>query len=168
MEEYTGSMFKLNATNYSIWKYWMEDLLFCRDLYDSIKGDSTKPKDKDDNLGTSKSETIDLIRQLIDNNIYHHVAQVTDVKALWDELVNLDAWKTPQNNAFLVKEFVHLCYQDGEIELGCKLFLKKVRHVPEIRLDLISMGQLDDEGFSNKFSSGRWKLSKGSLIMVRR
>ncbi|PKI46120.1 hypothetical protein CRG98_033515 [Punica granatum] len=38
-----------------------------------------------------------------------------------------------------------------ETELGCKLLLKK----------------LDDEGYSNEFSNGRWKLSKGSLIMAR-
>ncbi|PKI56092.1 hypothetical protein CRG98_023524 [Punica granatum] len=55
----------------------------------------------------------------------------------------------------------------NETELGCKLLLKKVRHVPEIRLNLISMGQLDDEGYSNEFSNGRWKLSKGSLIVAR-
>ncbi|PKI46705.1 hypothetical protein CRG98_032900 [Punica granatum] len=54
-----------------------------------------------------------------------------------------------------------------ETELGCKLLLKKVRHVPEIRLNLISTGQLDDEGYSNEFSNGRWKLSKGSLIVAR-
>ncbi|PKI36655.1 hypothetical protein CRG98_042960 [Punica granatum] len=35
-----------------------------------------------------------------------------------------------------------------ETELGCKLLLKKVRHVPEIRLNLISTGQLDDEGYN--------------------
>ncbi|PKI68495.1 hypothetical protein CRG98_011133 [Punica granatum] len=55
----------------------------------------------------------------------------------------------------------------SKTELGCKLLLKKVRHVPEIRLNLISTGQLDDEGYSNKFSNGRWKLSKGSLIVAR-
>ncbi|PKI40026.1 hypothetical protein CRG98_039596 [Punica granatum] len=35
-----------------------------------------------------------------------------------------------------------------ETELGCKLLLKKVRHIPEIRLNLISTGQLDDEGYN--------------------
>ncbi|PKI36969.1 hypothetical protein CRG98_042670 [Punica granatum] len=49
-----------------------------------------------------------------------------------------------------------------EAELGCKLLLKKVGHVPEIRLNLISTGQLDDKGYS----SGRWKLSKGSLVVA--
>ncbi|PKI40481.1 hypothetical protein CRG98_039117 [Punica granatum] len=107
-------MFKLNATNYSIWKYRMEDLLFCRDLYDLIEGDSAKPKDKDDKAWESTNQkTIGLIRQWIDNSIYHHVAQETNAKALWDKLTNLYARKTPQNKAFLVKKLVHLRYQDG-------------------------------------------------------
>ena len=35
--------------------------------------------------------------------------------------------------------------------LGSKLILKDVRHVPDIRLNLISAGKLDDEGFVNYF-----------------
>ncbi|PKI37584.1 hypothetical protein CRG98_042008 [Punica granatum] len=54
-----------------------------------------------------------------------------------------------------------------ETELRCKLLLNKVRNVPEIRLNLISTGQLDDKCYSNEFSNGRWKLSKGSLIVAR-
>ena len=30
----------------------------------------------------------------------------------------------------------------------CKLLLKDVRHVPEVRLNLISAGRLDDEGYT--------------------
>ncbi|PKI47152.1 hypothetical protein CRG98_032466 [Punica granatum] len=270
MDESTGSMFKLNTTNYYIWKSWMEDLLFCRDLYDPIERDLVKPKDKDDKAWErTNQKTIGLIRQRIDNSIYHHVAQETNAKVLWDKLENLYARKTPQNKAFLVNKLVHLRYQDGggmavymsnfqdivnqltnleiilpdelqaylllrtlpnnwdtlvvalgnstpdgklslatvtdslfneetrrkgpgisiqskalvteqrersqsrnssskhETELDCKLLLKKVRHVLEIRLNLISTGQLDDEDYSNEFSSGRWKLSKGLLIVAR-
>ncbi|GMP79351.1 hypothetical protein CsSME_00034932 [Camellia sinensis var. sinensis] len=44
-----------------------------------------------------------------------------------------------------------------ETNLGCKLLLKDVRHVPDIRLNLISTGKLDDEGYNNKFG----KICKG-------
>ena len=40
--------------------------------------------------------------------------------------------------------------------LGCKLLLKDVRHVPDIRLNLISTRKLDYEGFNYKFSDGIW------------
>jgi hypothetical protein len=34
-----------------------------------------------------------------------------------------------------------------ETSLGCKLILKKVRHVPDMRFHLISVGVFDDDGY---------------------
>ncbi|KAK8475366.1 hypothetical protein V6N11_057436 [Hibiscus sabdariffa] len=48
-----------------------------------------------------------------------------------------------------------------------KLILKDVRHAPDIRLNLISAGRLDDEGFCNTFCDGQWTLTKGSLVVAR-
>ena len=42
---YSGPMIKLIATNYSLWKSMMEDLLNCKDLYDPIGGDNAKSSD---------------------------------------------------------------------------------------------------------------------------
>ena len=36
-----------------------------------------------------------------------------------------------------------------ETNIGCKLPLKDVRHVPDMRLHLISTGTLDEEGYHN-------------------
>ena len=36
-KRYSGPMIKLIATNYSVWKSMMEDLLNYKDLYDLIK-----------------------------------------------------------------------------------------------------------------------------------
>ncbi|KAF8388510.1 hypothetical protein HHK36_027184 [Tetracentron sinense] len=44
--------------------------------------------------------------------------------------------------------------------------LKDVTHVLNLRLNLISCGKLDDKGYENHFWKGRWKLSKGSLIVA--
>ena len=54
-----------------------------------------------------------------------------------------------------------------EIGNGMKLVLKDVRHVPDIRFHLISVGRLDDDGYSNSFSNSKWKLTKGSLVVAR-
>ena len=55
-----------------------------------------------------------------------------------------------------------------ETNIGCKLLLRDVRHVPDIWLNLISAGKLDDEGrYNNNFSDGKWKLSKGSLAVAK-
>ena len=33
----SSGMIKLDASNYSVWKPMMEDLLYCKDLYELIK-----------------------------------------------------------------------------------------------------------------------------------
>ena len=54
-----------------------------------------------------------------------------------------------------------------ETNIGCKLLLRDVRLVLDIWLNLISTGKLDDEGYNNNFSDGKWKLSKGSLVVEK-
>ncbi|MCQ7691305.1 hypothetical protein NP199_24620 [Salmonella enterica] len=53
-----------------------------------------------------------------------------------------------------------------KINLGCKLVLKDVRHVVDLRLNLISIGRLDNEDYDSRFHKGQWKLSKGSLVIT--
>ena len=59
----------------------------------------------------------------------------------------------------------------GDVELetsiGCKLVLKDVRHVPEMRFSLISIGKLDDEGYHSHLGEGKRKLTKDSLVLAR-
>ena len=52
----------------------------------------------------------------------------------------------------------------------CKLVLKDLRHVPNMRLNLISVNELDDAGLVNQFSGGKWKITngvEGSLYVTR-
>lgn len=63
MKEIGGTIFKLNDLNYSIWKSWVEDLLFYKDLYDPIEEDLARPKDKDERAWERMNrKTIGLIR----------------------------------------------------------------------------------------------------------
>jgi hypothetical protein len=68
-------------------------------------------------------------------------------------------------------EAMHKVLGMGDIQLetsiGCKLILKDVRHVYEMRFNLISIGKLNDEGYYNYLEDGQWKLSKGSFILAR-
>lgn len=49
----------------------------------------------------------------------------------------------------------------------CKLKLKNVRHVPDIRLNLIYVKTLDIEGYHIYFGScGMCKITKGSLVVA--
>ena len=56
----------------------------------------------------------------------------------------------------------------GDVRLetsnGIVLILKNVKHILDIRMNLISIGKLDDEGFCNTFRDSQWKLTKGSMV----
>ena len=47
------------------------------------------------------------------------------------------------------------------------LFLKNVKDIPDIRMNLISTRKLDDEGFCNTFHDSQWKLTRGSMVVVK-
>ena len=50
---------------------------------------------------------------------------------------------------------------------GFVWLLEKVRHIPELRRNLIFVGQLDDEGHAILFVSGTWKVTKGARVLGR-
>ncbi|KAE8731332.1 Detected protein of unknown function [Hibiscus syriacus] len=45
--------------------------------------------------------------------------------------------------------------------------LKGVRHISDLKRNLISVRQLDGEGFSTTFSGCEWKITKGALVIAR-
>ena len=51
--------------------------------------------------------------------------------------------------------------------MGCKLILRDARHVLNIPLNTISVCRLDDEGYANYFGEGKWKVTKGSLVIEK-
>ena len=54
-----------------------------------------------------------------------------------------------------------------ETNMGCKLTLKDVRHVPNLRLNLMSDFVLDKQGYGNHFGKGKWKLTKGHWLLQK-
>uniref|UniRef100_A0A2N9FPQ8 Reverse transcriptase Ty1/copia-type domain-containing protein n=1 Tax=Fagus sylvatica TaxID=28930 RepID=A0A2N9FPQ8_FAGSY len=44
---------------------------------------------------------------------------------------------------------------------------RDVRHIPDMRLNLISISVLDKEGYESHLGNGKWKLFKGSLVFAR-
>ena len=50
---------------------------------------------------------------------------------------------------------------------GSTLVLQNVKHAPDIPLNLIFVGQLDDDGYHNDLCNGQRKITKCSLILDR-
>ena len=42
-----------------------------------------------------------------------------------------------------------------------------MRHIARLMQNLISIGQLDDEGHNMTFASGSWKVSKEAMVIAR-
>ena len=50
---------------------------------------------------------------------------------------------------------------------GSIWLLEKVRHILDLRRNLISIEQLDDEGHAILFVGGTWKVTKGVRVLAR-
>ena len=50
---------------------------------------------------------------------------------------------------------------------GSVWLLEKVQHIPDLRRNLIFVGQLDDEGHAILFVGGTWKVTKGVRVLAR-
>ena len=50
---------------------------------------------------------------------------------------------------------------------GFVWLLEKVRHIPDLKRNLIFVGQLDDEGHAILFVGGTWKVTKGARVLAR-
>ena len=92
----------------------IEDVLYCKDLHDTIEGDSAKPS-KMSNKDWEKlnRKTIGCIRQCIDVRVFHHVSQETNAEALWEKLKGLYERKTAQNKVFVARKLVNLKLKEG-------------------------------------------------------
>jgi len=50
---------------------------------------------------------------------------------------------------------------------GNQCLLKEVRHVPNIKKNLISIGQLGVQGCVTTFTDKTWKVTKGALVIEK-
>ncbi|RDX92790.1 hypothetical protein CR513_25027, partial [Mucuna pruriens] len=66
----------------------------------------------------------------------------------------------------LITSIPHIAKGHGAI----KMFrgVEGVKHAPDVRFNLIFVHMLDDGGYDNHFGHGKWKLTKGNLVVARR
>lgn len=49
---------------------------------------------------------------------------------------------------------------------GSKLFLQEVRHIPNLKKNLIFVSKLDSEGYKVSFEGKQWKIIKGAMVVM--
>ncbi|CAL9016332.1 unnamed protein product, partial [Prunus brigantina] len=74
-------MLKLTASNYSIWKPTMEDILYCKDLYEPLQLLGQKPEGKsDDAWSILNRKVVGQIRQWTAQNIASVIRRLVNLK----------------------------------------------------------------------------------------
>ena len=58
----------------------------------------------------------------------------------------------------------NVCLQNN---MGMQLLLRGIKHAPDVRFNLISIKVVDDAGYDNHFGFGKWKLTKGNLVVAK-
>ncbi|RVW29678.1 Retrovirus-related Pol polyprotein from transposon TNT 1-94 [Vitis vinifera] len=84
----------------------------------------------------------------------------------------LDDWVLDSGASFHTtphREIIQNYVADVRISLpnGSVWLLEKVRHIPDLKRNLISVGQLDDERHAILFVGGTWKVTKGARVLAR-
>ena len=66
-------MVRLNHSNWITWNPRMEDILYCKDLHEPIEG--VEPEGTSDaNWKKMNRKAIGHIRELVNDSVFHHVA----------------------------------------------------------------------------------------------
>lgn len=82
----------------------MEDLLYCKDMYEPILGDDAKPDGTSDAAWAKMHrKTIGHIRSWIDQSVFNHVSGETKADVMWKKLETTFERKHDLNKASLLK-----------------------------------------------------------------
>ncbi|KAI5342466.1 hypothetical protein L3X38_010341 [Prunus dulcis] len=92
----------------------MEDILYCKDLYEPLQLLRKKSEGKsDDAWSILNRKAVEQILQWMDQSVFHHVAQETDAYKLWTKLSSIYERKTVQNKALVIRRLMVL---DDELQ----------------------------------------------------
>jgi hypothetical protein len=74
----TSDMIKLDSSNYSLWKSIVEDILYCKDLYQLIVEEKLPTGVTKEKCRVLNRKAVGMIQLYINHNILHHVANDTN------------------------------------------------------------------------------------------
>ena len=103
------------------------------------------------------------VEWVVDSVASHHVIPT---KWLFTTYKACDFGVVKMSN-FIYSKIVRIDDVCIKTNVGCMLMLKHVRHVPNLRMNVFSTLAIDQAGYCNHLGNGRWKLSKGSLVVAR-
>jgi hypothetical protein len=91
----------------------MEDILYCKDLYEPILKEKIPTGVPEEEWRVLNQKAVGMIRLYINHNIFHHVANNTNAYEMWQKLESMYESKTAMNKVSVIKRLEKLEYQDG-------------------------------------------------------
>lgn len=88
----------------------MEDLLYCKDLYESIVRDKIPQGVTKEDWRVLHRKAVGMVCSYINHTILHHVANDIDAYKLWQKLESMYERKTAVNKASVIKRIAKLDY----------------------------------------------------------
>lgn len=82
-----GTMIKINYSNYSIWKILIEDLLCCKDLFESIELKGIRLATKNEaEWKMIDRKVVGIIRHSVEMTVINHIAHEKSAYLIWEKL----------------------------------------------------------------------------------
>ena len=136
-------------------------------------------QEKDDKNTTTPISNNDEVLVLLDECLHvdeKGVEQIVDIIAFYHTTPHLELFSNCRVGEFgtikmgnsshsKIVGMGDVCF---ETNMGHKLTLKYLSHVPDLRFNLMSSSVLDNQGYENHFGKGKWKLTKGPLVVAKR
>ena len=102
------------------------------------------------------------VEWVVDSAASHHYIPKREYFSTY-KAGHFDMVKIGNKSVSTIMRIGGICIQTS---MGCTLTLKDVRHILDLRLNLISVHMLDNDGYNHFINSGNWKLTKGSLVVA--
>ncbi|RDX91760.1 hypothetical protein CR513_26204, partial [Mucuna pruriens] len=142
------------------------------------KNKKGKSKEKDDDCVTTATgddlvilrdfESVNFVSDesmwIIDNGVLHCMLHQGMSSLHLTLQVDFGVLKMGNDGVTKVIGVADVCLQTNT---RMQLWLRGVKHVLDVRFNLIFVHMLDDDGYDNHFGHRKWKLTKGNLVVAR-
>ncbi|RDX66455.1 hypothetical protein CR513_54773, partial [Mucuna pruriens] len=131
------------------------------------KGKSKEKDDDDDDDDRVTTATVNFVSDenmwIIDSGATLHVTQRKQFFTSYT-ISDFGVLKMGNDGVTKVIAFGNVCLLTNT---GMQLWLRGIKYALDVRFNLIFVHMLDDGGYDNHFGHGKWKLTKGNLVVAR-
>eukprot|EP00253_Pinus_taeda_P017110 PITA_17110 len=157
----------IGKSNFSLWKLKVRDLLMQQGLHKALDGATKRPATMtDSNWEDLDARALSTIRLCLADEVLFNIVEESTTSVvgalLFEEVRRKSSTETATSEALIARG------QSGKRrKINTVRTLTSVRHVPDLKKNLISLGVLDLDGYKFTGKNGVLKVFKGALIVMK-